>query len=176
MEFNELIKERRSIRKYLPGEDISDETLMELFAGVQLAPSWKNSQTARYYVVRGEEMLDIQKTAMPEFNAVRSRNAAALIVSAFKENISGFTDGKPDNQPANHWGAHDLGLANAYLVLNAKNLGYDTLIMGLRDEELIRNKLCIPEDEMIMAIIAIGKRDGEAVFKPRIETEEIVRL
>ena len=83
MEFNELIKERRSIRKYLPGEDISDETLMELFAGVQLAPSWKNSQTARYYVVRGEEMLDIQKTVMPEFNAVRSRNAAAFIVSAF---------------------------------------------------------------------------------------------
>ena len=50
MEFKTLIKERRSVRKYQEGTSISREVLDEILKDSQLAASWKNCQTARYYI------------------------------------------------------------------------------------------------------------------------------
>lgn len=48
MEFEQVVKSRRSIRKYKPGQSISKEMVEHLIEAAILAPSWKNSQTARY--------------------------------------------------------------------------------------------------------------------------------
>lgn len=45
----------------------------------------------------------------------------------------------------NGWGCYDLGLQNENFVLKAAELGYGTLIMGLRDGEQLRKVLDIPE-------------------------------
>lgn len=47
-----------------------------------LAPSWKNSQVTRYYVVTGEKMLEKVKETLPEFNRKNVQDAPVLIVSA----------------------------------------------------------------------------------------------
>jgi len=49
MELMKAVSERRSIRAFVAGEVITKEQVEELVACAQLAPSWKNSQTARYY-------------------------------------------------------------------------------------------------------------------------------
>jgi len=48
--------------------------------------------------------------------------------------------------------------------------------MGLRDEKAIREYFAIPEDEIIMPVIAIGKRDQEVVARPRKPLEEILKI
>ena len=62
------------------------------------------------------------------------------------------------------------------LILAASDLGYDTLIMGIRDGSAIREKLGIPGNEQIMSVIAIGKRAKDASPRPRKELEEVTKF
>ena len=49
MELQSALENRKSIRSYL-SKDVEPEKLTALIEAASLAPSWKNSQTARYYV------------------------------------------------------------------------------------------------------------------------------
>lgn len=51
MEFSQLIEERRSIRHYDESKKVTKEQIEEMVQAAIQAPSWKNSQTARYYAV-----------------------------------------------------------------------------------------------------------------------------
>ena len=174
MEFKELIEARRSVRRYADG--ISRADLEAILRRAQQAPSWKNRQASRCYAVLDPEVLPaLRKKALPSFNAESSNNAA-LIVTTYVKDVVGFTDGSPDNEIGNGWGAYDLGLHDAYLVLAAKDMGYDTLIMGIRDAGAIREKLSIPENEEIMSVIAVGKAAEAPAPRPRKAPEEVIRF
>jgi nitroreductase len=174
MEFQELISARRSVRKYEKG--IDHESLVGILEKARRAPSWKNQQTARCYIVETPETLeDFRAAVLPSFNQ-NSSAKAALIVTTFIKDIVGFNDGIPVNEIGNGWGAYDLGLHDAYLILAAKDAGYDTLIMGIRDAEAIRKRLGIPENEEIMSVIAVGKAGEEPALRPRKTLEEVVRF
>ena len=144
MEFTTLIAERRSVRKFSSAPN--HEELVEILNAARMAPSWKNSQTTRWYVVENQEKLEQIRLALHAVNQKKVTNAT-LIVSTYVRDIAGFTKGEADNEVGNGWGAYDLGLHDAYLILAAKNAGYDTLIVGLRDADKIRSALSIPEDE-----------------------------
>ena len=174
MEFNELITARRSIRKYEGG--ISHEDLAEILHAAQQAPSWKNQQTSRCYVLETPEKLEeLRAEALPSFNRNSSANAS-LVVTTYVKDVVGFNDGTPANEIGNGWGAYDLGLHDAYLTLAARNRGYDTLIMGIRDAGVIREKLGIPDNEEIMSVIAVGKRAENPSPRPRKDLAETVRF
>lgn len=174
MEFKELIKERRSVRGY-EACDIDDAVLREIIEDALQAPSWKNSQTARYYVANTAERMEAVREALPAFNQNSSENAA-LIVTTYVRETSGFTAGNPDNELGNKWGAYDLGLANAYLVLSAKDKGYDSLIMGIRDAAVIRKTLNVPKNEQIVSIIAIGKGAKEPRIQERKSVDDVTKF
>ena len=171
MEFKQLIEARRSVRAFR--EPAGHDDLLDILALAGRAPSWKNSQTARTYLVEGERT-DAARAALPSFNQNSSKNAA-LIVTTFITDISGYTQGAPDNDGGNFWGAYDLGLRDAYLVLAAKELGFDTLIMGLRDAETLRATLDIPQNEQIMSVIAVGRAADAPELRPRKPLDEVVR-
>ena len=173
MEFKELIIERRSIRKY-QAYDIPKEDLEEIIKDSLYAPSWKNSETARYYIANSKEAIAEVKEALPDFN-INSSNNANLVITTFKKEISGFNpDHTPSNELGDLWGAYDLGLANAYFILKAKDKGYDTLIMGLRDADKLRKIFNIPEDEIIVSVIALGKKENDAKLNPRKDVDEVL--
>ena len=160
MEFQKLIEERRTIRKYSPEGKITKDELLTIIRAAQEAPSWKNSQTGRYYCVTSEDMVEkISKECLPEMNQPKAENAA-LIITTFVQNRSGFQkDGTPDNELGNGWGCYDLGLQNMNLLLKAEELGLSTLVMGIRDTEAIRRLLGIDEAETIVSVISVGYRD-----------------
>ena len=174
MEFSDLILARRSIRSY--ADSVENEDLVRILTAARQAPSWKNMQTSRCYVLETPETLEeLRAGALPVFN--RSSSArAALIVTSFVKDTVGFADGRPVNDAGNAWGAYDLGLHDAYLILAAKDAGYDTLIMGIRDADVLREKLSIPENEQIMSVIAVGKGGAEPTPRPRKPLEETVRF
>ena len=173
MEFRELIDRRRSVRGYAAPAD--RDAIARILARAAQAPSWKNRQPSRCYVALSPEALDKARRALPDFNQ-NSSDGAALIVTTYVKNLSGFTGDDPDNEVGNGWGAYDLGLHDAYLVLAAADEGYDTLIMGLRDADALRRALDVPEEEQIMSVIAIGKRAKEPVAKPRKPLEDVARF
>ena len=178
MEFKELIEARRSIRAYAENVTVTADDIKSMISAAQQAPSWKNSQTGRYYAVISPEMIaKVQSECLPEFNQNNSRNAGALIVAAYVANRSGFDrDGNPTNECGNEWGAYDLGLQNQNLLLAARDSGFDTLIMGIRDAEKLCEMLGIPEDQHVMSVIAVGKRAAEPQKPERKNTEDIVKM
>ncbi len=147
----------------------------EIIKAAQLAPTWKNSQTGRYYAAASPEAISKVREALPEFNQNSSRGAA-LIVTTFVKGVSGFGDGQPVNELGDEWGAYDLGLQNAYLVLKASELGLDTLVMGIRDADALRSAFSIPETEEVVAVIAVGYRAKDPVFGGRKELSEIAKI
>ena len=174
MEFKELIKERKSVRSYERGIPHGD--LEAILKSAQRAPSWKNQQTSRVYAVETAETLeDLRASALPSFNRNSSANAV-LLVTAYVKDVVGFSEGAPVNEIGNGWGAYDLGLHDAFLILAARDMGYDTLIMGIRDAEAIREKLGIPENEEIMSVIAVGKRASEPGERGRKALDEVTRF
>ena len=178
MEFNELVSIRRSIRKFKEGATIDKNDIVEMVKTSQNSPSWKNSQTPRYYAVLSDEMLaKVKNDCLPEFNRNSSANAPALIVTTFVKTRAGFNrDGVADNELGDEWGAYDLGLANQLLILKAKEMGYDTLIMGIRDGEKLREYLEIPDTEEVVAVIAVGYRDINPEMPKRKDTNDILKI
>lgn len=176
MEWKKLIQERRSIRSYAD-RPVVQAVLEEILQDTLQAPTWKNSETGRYYMVQSPETVaELREKALPSFNQKNSANAPVLIVTAFEKGISGYNGTEPANELGDEWGAYDLGLQNAYLVLSAANHGLDTLIMGIRDEAALREILGIPESQEVAAVIALGYRDGEPALRPRKSAEEVAKF
>ena len=172
VEFNDLIKVRRSVRSYVEGDLIPNEDVTKIVEAALLAPSWKNSETARYYIANTPESLEKLNEALPSFNQSNSKGAA-LVVTTFVKDVSGFAAGTAENELGNKWGAYDLGLSNAYFILAAKNLGYDTLIMGIRDAAAIRQIFGIPKTEQIASVLALGKGTADGVLRPRKDVNDV---
>ena len=73
------------------------------------------------------------------------------------------------------WGAYDNGLSNCYLILKARVMGFDTLIMGMRDADSLRSLFNIPGNETIMAGISLGYR-AEPNSPERRPLDDIVKF
>ncbi len=173
--FDEVLVSRRSVRSYDATKTISQAEVRELMAAVQEAPSWANQQPSKYYVAISPEKREAVSNAIGP-NKDRVAGAPVLIVSTFEKGKSGFFRETPTNEIGDGWGAYDNGLSNAYLVLKARAMGFDTLIMGLRDSNTLRTIFGIPENETVMAVISLGYRAQEPNRPERRPLDEVVKF
>lgn len=173
--FDEVITSRRSVRKYDATKKISEAEVRDLIKAVQDAPSWANQQPTKYYVAISPEKLAAVQD-MVGGNKERIKDAPVLIVSTYERGKSGFFQGEQSNEVGDGWGAYDNGLSNCYLVLKARAMGFDTLIMGMRDADKLRELFSIPENETVMAVISLGYRAEEPNRPERKNLDEIVKF
>ncbi|MBQ6243429.1 MAG: nitroreductase family protein [Bacteroidales bacterium] len=173
---DELFATRRSIRSYDASKTISAEEVRTLLTAAQQAPSWANTQTSRYYVAVSPEKVAAAKECIGERNAQNVAGAPVIIVSTFVKGQSGFGRGQAVNEVGEGWGAYDNGLSNAYLILKAREMGFDTLIMGFRESDRLRALFAIPEGEEVMAVIALGYRAGEPNQPRHKSLDEIAKF
>ena len=168
MTFEETLTSRRSIRRY-KAEPVSREDIDACLQAAILAPSWKNSQTPRFYVVQSPEIRkQVNQEGLAPFNADNAENAAVLVVRTFVRDKSGWgNDGAPANEGGNGWGWFDLGLACENFCLQAANLGLGTLIMGIRDAHALKRILGIPENEIVGPVVSLGHPDIDPVMPTR---------
>ena len=172
---DEVFASRRSIRAYEAGKTISEAEVRELLTAAQNAPSWANQQPSKYYVAIGAE----KREAVLELiggNKERVINAPVFLVSTFEKGKSGFFRGNPLDATGDFWGAYDNGLSNAYLILKARAMGFDTLIMGMRNADALRALFEIPENEMILAVIALGYRAEDPSTPVHRPLDEIAKF
>lgn len=173
--FDEIVANRRSVRSYDNSRKISEEQIRTLIATTQEAPSWANVQATRYYVVMSEEKLNKVLPSMLA-NQEKASTAPVLIVTTYKQDQSGFFNGEAANEVGNSWGAYDAGLSNAFLVLKAKEMGFDTLIMGLRDADGLKKALDIPSDETVMTVVALGYGNQVPKRPDRKALDEVLKI
>ena len=172
--FDEVVTTRRSIRNYDATKTISEAEVRQLLTTTQEAPSWANGQPTKYYVAMTPEKVQAVQELIGDFNKRNVQGAPVLMVSTFENTKSGFFNGQATNEIGEGWGAYDNGVSNAYLVLAARAMGFDTLIMGMRNSDALRTLFNIPESETIMAVISLGYRAAEPNRPGRRPLEEIV--
>lgn len=180
MEVAEGIKGRRSIRKFKQ-EPIPHEVLTELVTTASYAPSWKNSQTARYYVIESKELL--QTLAKEEYTLGYAKNvkiiagAPALVVLATVKGCSGYeTDGTYSTPKEDKWQVFDAGIAAQTFCLAAHAKGLGTVILGLFDPQKTAEAIRLPKGEEIAALIPIGYPDITPKTPARKPAEELMKF
>ncbi|MDE7121745.1 MAG: nitroreductase family protein, partial [Oscillospiraceae bacterium] len=150
---------RRSIRHYTE-QTVSGQEITKILETARFAPSWKNSQTAKYYAILNPELknqIAEQGTLNFSKNKYNIQNAPALIVLTSVGNVSGYNpDGSFTTSKNTHWESFDAGIAAQTFCLSAYANGFGTLIMGIFDEQKIAEILGLPENESVSALIALG--------------------
>lgn len=75
MELQTAFETRRSIRHYDAEKKVTKEQVETLIKAASLAPSWKNTQTSRYYCVLSEDKVaEFSQKCLPEFNQKNSED------------------------------------------------------------------------------------------------------
>lgn len=147
MEFYEVLKTRRSIRKFLQTE-ISDAVLLKLIDAARFAPSAANAQPLKYAVVRGEKCKDIfplTKWAKLLGEKGTPQNGEEPVAYIFV-----MTQKNSYNKEA------DASLAIENIVLAAWHDGIGSCILGSIDRPKISNIISSPEDYDINYAVALG--------------------
>jgi nitroreductase len=84
VEFSQIVRGRRSIKKYEPNVELTDDELRAIFNQVVLSPSSFNIQHWRFVVVRDNERKKVLRAAA--FNQEQVETASAVVVVLGKLN------------------------------------------------------------------------------------------
>lgn len=179
MEAIKCIKERRSIRKFKT-EKVARGVVREIVAAAAYAPSWKNTQITRYIVVEDEAVKSKIADACVlgfDYNTRTIRNAPQLVVAVYETGLSGFEkDGSYTTSKEDRWENFDTGIAVQTFCLAAHDKGVGTVILGIFDDDKVKEAVGVPEGQKVAALIAMGYPEGDAPAAPkRKEAEELVR-
>ncbi len=179
METIKCIKERRTIRKF-SDKEISNETIKEIISAAAYAPSWKNSQTVRYTIIKNKKLKDIiAKEGVLGFswNTGNIMSSQALVVVSYKNGICGYEpDGTYSTSKGDRWQMFDAGIAAQTFCLAAWDLGIGAVIMGIFDEKFTEEKINLPEDETAAVLIGIGYPENKVQAPNKKGVDEILKI
>lgn len=152
----ELIRERRSVRRYLK-TPIPREDILTCLEAARLAPSAQNVQPARFIVIDDPKLKEEFSEAV--FSGIYAptkfaAKAAALILVLSKPDIVANRLGKQVQGVAFH--LIDIGIAGEHLVLAAQELGIGTCWIGWFSPRRARRFFKLPRAYKPVVILAMG--------------------
>ncbi len=169
MNTTECIMTRRSVRKFT-AQPVPHDILEDIIAAAAYAPSWKNTQISRYIAIEGRQAIDDIATHYASFNKQTLSTAPLLIAQCCVKKRSGYErDGSFTTDRGDGWQMYDCGIAAQTLCLSAHEHGLGTVIMGIFDRGALEAYLNVPEDQELVALIAVGYPD-ETPNAPRRKT------
>lgn len=161
MDFEVLVKLRKSVRKYEEGKRVDREMIEKCIEAARMAPSACNSQPWSFIIVDDEELVQlVAKQCTPPVGRMNgfAKTAPVIIVQVMeKTNIQAAIGSKMTDRDFNYI---DTGLSMGYLCLQATELGLGTCIMGYFNEDQIKKLLDIPKNRRIGLLCTIGYEKG----------------
>jgi nitroreductase len=152
----DIIRERRSIRKYLDKE-LPEELLNRVLESIRWSPSWANTQCWEVIVVRDQGRKQKLQETFPEPNPAYRAIVDAPVVLAIcaKLESAGYVRGQVTTKLGD-WFMFDLGIATQTLCLVAHYLGLGTVITGTFDHDRAAELLGVPEGYELVTLIPLG--------------------
>lgn len=162
----EVIKNRWSARSFST-ESISTETLATLIEAASWAFSANNAQPWKFIVVTKEDKETFEGivNTLAAGNQPWAKNAAAFIISLA---VQTFDNGKP-----NAWAAHDVGAANAFLLLQATEMNLFGHLMAGFSKEALMDFLHIEAPFDPITVLALGYLDTADALEEPYKTREV---
>ena len=153
--FSDLIRNRRSMRKFTD-EELTQDQVLTLLKAALMAPSSKRSNCWQFIVVDDKDTLE-KLSFCKESGAAFVKDAAlAIVVTA-------------DPLASDVW-IEDASIASIMIQLQAEDLGLGSCWIQVRGrfgamdepaEDFVRETLGIPEEMGVLCILSIGHKDEE---------------
>ena len=145
MRFLELAKKRYSCKKF-DGRKVNREQLASILEAGRLAPTAKNFQEQRIYVVESAEGL----AKIDQVTPCRYGASTVLVVAFDKENVFTYPGEQRDS------GVEDATIVAAHMILAAADAGVDSCWINFFDPEAAAKELGLPDNEEVLMILDIG--------------------
>lgn len=153
MEFEEVIKKRTAIRKF-SDKELEKEKLDKILEAGRLAPTAKNNQPIKIYVVQSNEGIDkIDKATKCRYGA-----KTVLIICGNKEQSF-----KKDDFTTYEM---DSCIVATHIMLEATNLSVDNIWIEAFDENILRKEFSIPEELVPVCLLSLGYKAEDCPMNP----------
>jgi nitroreductase len=149
---NEAIEKRRAYRS-LEKVEISDELIMDLAEKAKIAPSCYNKQPWNFIFIKEQNQLEKIFSTLSKTNKWVEK--ASLIIAVFSKPELDCMTGE------RFYYLFDTGLATAFIILRATELGLVAHPIAGFNEEAAKRILGIPENMRLITLVNIGKKSDE---------------
>ncbi len=163
MEFMEVVRERRSIRRFRP-DPVPPEKIEAILEAARLAPSWANGQCTSFLVVTDPRVKHELALAGNDW----IERAPVVVVACARPTQSGTKGDQP-------YYLLDVGIAMEHLVLAATGLGLGTCWISWFDEAKAKRALNVPDDMRVVASTPLGYPAEDPGPRPRKSRAELAR-
>ena len=163
----DLIKSRWSARSF-SDKTISEKDLFTLIEAACWMFSANNEQPWRF--ISAEKNSDSFKKILGSLtpsNAAWAKKAATFVISIAKTNFD------KEGNPLNNWAEHDLGAANAAMILQATSMDIAAHPMSGFDAAKIKEVFDLNDYLKPVAVIALGYLDEADKLEEPFKTREL---
>lgn len=145
MDFLELVKNRYSCKRF-DDKKIEREKLDRILEAGRLAPTAKNFQEQRVYVVQSDEGL----SKIDDLTPCRYGAKTVLMVAFDKKNTFIYPGDKYDS------GVEDATIVATHMLLAAASEKVDSCWVNFIDPDKVKESFDLPENEQVLALIDLG--------------------
>lgn len=157
MEYTKLIHERYSVRKYRK-DPVEEEKIAAILEAARVAPTAKNCQPQKIYLVRSEK-------ARKALADVTPCTFDAPIVFAVCYDAALAAEGKV--YPGYSFGNTDAAIICCHMMLEARNQGLGSCWVGWFNEQEVKTALGLPDGIRVCDLLPIGYPAEDAAPSPR---------
>ena len=163
MEFSKVIQERYSCKKY-DGRAVEPEKLKAILEAGRLAPTAKNLQEQKIYVVQTPEGL----AKIDKLTPCRYGAGTVLMVAFDSKNVFVYPGEKRDS------GIEDAAIVATHMLLAAKNAGVESCWLNRFDPEEAAKAFSLPEKEEVLMLLDLGyAAEGAGPLPPHSQRKDL---
>lgn len=169
MEFEEVIKKRKSIRKFKEKE-IPDKLIYKIIEIANLSPSAGNLQARNVIIVKNKEIkIKIAKICF-EQNFISEAPVVFVIFANLNESAKKYGE-----RGKELYAIQDATIFASYIQLIATNYGLSSCWVGAFNETELKKLFEIKENLKPIAVMPIGYSDEEKERPPRRSIDQIIK-
>lgn len=172
MEFKEVIKKRRSVRKFLP-EVPSREVLLDIVRDALTAPSSRNMHTTRFLIVDDRATIDKIAEMRDYGSSFMTSATAAIVVMGDTTKTDLWRENCAISATMLQLSIVAHGLASCWVHVGGRPRLKD-VPEGEKADDYLKSFLTIPENCEIECVVALGYSDFEPKPLPEWDAEATV--
>lgn len=160
VELGDVVRKRRSIRKYGPG-DVPEEHVKLMLEAAMMAPSARNSRPWEFVVIRDAEA----RRKLAESHPYCKANDVPVVIV-----VCGFPD-------LSEFWQQDCGAAAQNILLTAADLGYGACWCGVHPTDRTEKvKAIIKRDSIPVMAITVGFAAESPDARGRYESGKVIEI
>ena len=146
MTFMELAQKRYSVRKYMP-IPVEQEKIEEILKAGNIAPTAKNIQPQRIYVLKSKEALEKLAKLTP-----MGFDAPVVLLIAYNQD----EEWQNPLQEGIHSGVEDVSIVATHIMLRAAELGIGSCWVNYFPNNETEKAFNLPNNEKVVLLMPIG--------------------